>query len=190
MTRLLSVASILLLVRQEATTTLPHHHVTLEHVVSLSLYLTDMKLILSGDIHPNPGPSSNSDSSSISTDSYTDLLNSGVSVMHLNIQSLKPKLDILQVEAQPYDILIFTETWLTRSTTDEDLHISNFNLPFRYDRPDRPGGGVAIYVREGFHATRRHDLSVAGVESVWIDLKLNKRTFIIGGIYRPPDSNK
>ncbi len=80
--------------------------------------------------------------------------------MHLNIQSLKPKLDILEIEAQPFDILIFTETWLTPTTPDNDLLISNFNPPFRCDRPDRQGGGVAIYVREGLTAIRRLDLSL------------------------------
>ncbi len=161
-------------------------------------YLQRILLLLSGDIHPNPGPnsttnseqsSSSSDSSIISTDSYVDLINSGISIMHLNIQSLKPKLDILQIESQPFDILIFTETWLSHSISDDDLVISNVNTPFRCDRQGRQGGGVAIYVREGLHATRRLDLSVNGIESLWIDLQFNNKTFLIGGIYRPPDSN-
>ncbi len=71
-------------------------------------YVRSLQLLTSGDIHPNPGPTSRSDSLSLSTDSYMDLINSGISVMHLNIQSLKPKLDILAIEAQLYDILIFT----------------------------------------------------------------------------------
>ncbi len=109
--------------------------------------------------------------------------------MHLNIQSIKPKLDILEIEAQPYDILIFTETWLTPAIHDTDLHITNFSPPFRCDRADRLGGGVAIYTREGLHATKRSDLSIRGLESVWIELLMNNKKFIIGGIYRPPDSN-
>ncbi len=80
--------------------------------------------------------------------------------MHLNIQSIKPKLDILEIEAQPYDILIFTETWLTPAIHDTDLHITSFSPPFRCDRADRLGGGVAIYTREGLHATKRSDLSI------------------------------
>ncbi len=109
--------------------------------------------------------------------------------MHLNIQSLNPKIDILQIESQPYDLLIFTETWLSQTTSNDDLYISNFNLPFRCDRPARHGGGVAIYVREGIHATRRSDLEVNGIESVWIEIITNRKKILIGGIYRPPDSN-
>ncbi len=151
-------------------------------------------LLQSGDIHPNPGPNANSDtssstdSSSLSMSSY-DLINSGLSVMHLNIQSLKPKLDILQIEAQPYDVLIFTETWLSPTTSDDDLYICNFNPPFRCDRPDRQGGGVAIYIREGMNASQRLDLSIIGIESVWLELSTNQRKLIIGGIYRPPDAS-
>ncbi len=49
--------------------------------------------------------------------------------------------------------------------------------------------GLAIYVREGLHATCRPDLAVNGLEALWVELHANQRKFIIGGIYRPPDSN-
>ncbi len=101
--------------------------------------------------------------------------------MHLHIQSIKNKIDILEIEAQPYDILIFTETWLTPNTINTDLRIPNFNLPFRYDRKDRIGGGVAIYVRDTLHAKQRNDLSLNGLESVWIELITHKRKLLIGG---------
>ncbi len=121
-------------------------------------------LLRSGDIHPHPGPSSLSDASlNNSTSSYINIINSGLSIMHLNIQSIKNKIDILEIEAQPYDILIFTETWLTPNTINTDLRIPNFNLPFRYDRKDRIGGGVAIYVRDTLHAKQRNDLSLNGL---------------------------
>ncbi|MES9882168.1 MAG: endonuclease/exonuclease/phosphatase family protein [Sedimenticola sp.] len=107
----------------------------------------------------------------------------------MNIQSLKPKLDLLAIESQPYDVLIFTETWLSTDTSNDDLLIPNFNPPLRKDRQGRLGGGVAIYIREGLHATHRPDLSINGLESLWVDVKFNQRTFIMGGIYRPPDAN-
>ncbi len=64
--------------------------------------------------------------------------------MHLNIQSIKPKLEILEIEAKPYDVLVFTETWLSPDTPNETLLIPNFSPPFRCDRTNRIGGGVAI----------------------------------------------
>ncbi len=179
------------LVRQEAYScnhsTYLYMHIAKCTFPSILYNLHNLLITKSGDIELNPGPSSSADSSSVSSaDSYIDLLNSGLSVMYLNIQSIKPKLDILQIEAQPYDVLIFTETWLSQSTLDDDLHIANFNAPFRCDRVDRQGGGVAIYVRDCFHATRRHDLSVNGIESIWIELHTNQKKLLIGGIYRPP----
>jgi len=65
--------------------------------------------------------------------------------MHLNIQSLRPKLDILEVEAHPYDVLVLTETWLNPSIPDDDIALLHFQQPFRCDRINRLGGGVVIY---------------------------------------------
>ena len=109
--------------------------------------------------------------------------------MHLNIQSLVPKIDLLSVEAQPYDVLVFTETWLNQSITDAKLRIPNFKLPFRCDRKDRIGGGVAIYVRESILATTRSDLQINNLEALWVEIHIDHRKILIGGIYRPPDSN-
>jgi len=108
--------------------------------------------------------------------------------MHLNIQSLLPKIDLLSVEAQPYDVLVFTETWLNQSITDAELRIPNFKLPFRCDRKDRIGGGVAIYVRESIPATTRTDFHINNLEALWVEIHINHRKILIGDIYRPPDS--
>ncbi|XP_045210645.2 uncharacterized protein LOC123562055 [Mercenaria mercenaria] len=125
----------------------------------------------------------------MSTSMYSDLLNSGLSIMHLNIQSLKPKLDILAVESLPYDIMVLTETWLSHDVINEDVLIPGFSQPVRCDRDDRLGGGVAIYVRQNINVTHRQDLSVNGLEAVWIELHVNNRKLLLGGIYRPPSAN-
>ena len=151
------------------------------------LYLPLLVLTCSGDIEVNPGPASNQ-SESLS-ESYASLLNNGLSIMHINIQSLRSKLDILSVEAQPYDIIVLTETWLSNSVPNTDLSIPNFSPPYRCDRTDRIGGGVAVYVRDNLYARKRDDLSVNGLEAVWLELRIDQRSLIIGGIYRPPDSN-
>ena len=104
------------------------------------MFIVSLLISRSGDIEPNPGPPLNSNSLNSSFDSYAALTNSGLSIMNLNIQSLKPKMDILAVEAQLYDVLVFTETWLPSKYSDEDVHIPNFKKPFRCDRNDRLGG--------------------------------------------------
>lgn len=160
----------------------PHFNQTL-----VNLFLSSLLILLADDVHPNPGQTEIEDSTLSS--SISNLVGSGLSIMCLNIQSLKPKLDILEVEAQPYDILVFTETWLRPDISNDDISITNYQAPVRYDRPDRIGGGVAIYVKEGLTFSFRSDLSVNGVEGVWIELSVNKRNFLIGGLYRPPNAN-
>ena len=60
--------------------------------------------------------------------------------MHLNVQSLVPKIDLLNVEFQKFDILCFTETWLNTNVANQDISLDNFQSPFRKDRVDRLGG--------------------------------------------------
>ena len=102
---------------------------------------------------------------------------------------MRPKLDVLTLESQPYGILVFTETWLNPTVRDEDLAIPNFCLPYRLDRTDKPGGVLAIYVRKSLHSEIRSDLQVDGVEAIWVQVRVNQRKLLVGGIYRPPNAN-
>ena len=74
-------------------------------------------LFLSGDIHPNPGPvmphsPNSSTSSSNSSLSLPDPISlcQNLSIVHYNVQSIFPKLDVLHTELIDFDILTFTET--------------------------------------------------------------------------------
>ena len=51
-----------------------------------------------------------------------------LSIVHFNIQSLYPKLDILEVEMQYYDIVVYTETWLIQNRKNEDIMTPNLML--------------------------------------------------------------
>jgi hypothetical protein len=109
--------------------------------------------------------------------------------MYLNVQSLVPKIDLLNVELQKFDILCFTETWLITNVANQDISLDNFQSPFRKDHVDRLGGGVAIYVKNDYHVVHRNDLEVLGVECVWVEIKISKNhPVLIGTFYRPPDS--
>ena len=73
-------------------------------------------LLISGDVHPNPGPKvslGTSTSSSCSDIPGMSVLRDHLNIVHLNIQSLYPKRDILEVEMQFYDIVVLAETWLS-----------------------------------------------------------------------------
>ena len=90
---------------------------------------------------------------------------------------------------QQYDILIFTETWLSPNIKNEDIKLTNFNLPFRNDRTDRQGGGVAIYVREGLHSQNRPDLISGNIEAVCIEVLVKNNKCLVSGFYRPPNTD-
>ena len=80
------------------------------------LYLLWLKitLLLCGDIEVNPGPreySVNSDDSSESITKSLDLmLENSTSLVHLHIQSINNKLDIIQAKFSGFDIITLNET--------------------------------------------------------------------------------
>ena len=108
--------------------------------------------------------------------------------MHLNIQSILPKINLIRCEAQAYDILVFSESWLKAEITDNDISIENFTPPHRTDRSDRQGGGVVVYLRDTFSCRRRNDLEIRGLEAVWVEVKVKGKATLLVGFYRPPNS--
>ena len=80
-------------------------------------------LLLSGDIHPNPGPASLSTATeNISSSSFThELLSNHLSIFHLNVQSLLPKIDLIRAESELYDIAVFSESWLKPNIIDDEI---------------------------------------------------------------------
>lgn len=84
------------------------------------------------------------------------------------------------------DIWTFSETWLSNSIQDEEIHVPGYNC-VRRDREGKQGGGVAIYCRESLNFTEQEDLMNAN-ESVWIKINRTRcKPLIIGNVYRPPD---
>jgi exonuclease III len=76
------------------------------------------------------------------------------------------------------------ETFLDSSISDHEINIDNFIL-FRRDR-NRHGGGVALYIHKDLKPTSVN-LTVY-TECVWAIIKCNHTKFIVGSLYRPPDS--
>ena len=119
--------------------------------------VTVRKLLLhAGDIEVNPGPSR--------TDTRTDLC-----IIHLNARSIKNKIDLTEAEANQFDIITVSETWLSKTNTNTLINLTNFHPPIRRNRPNDPHGGVAIYVKKKkkkLFCKPRPDLQVNGLEAV------------------------
>ena len=104
--------------------------------------------------------------------SIYETFSASVSFIHLNIQSLVPKLDLIYAEYEHFDIMSFTETWLKGDNSDDSIELLNLQKPFRRDRgPEKNGGGVVVYIKENIYAYRRPDLEVNGIEAIWVQIK-------------------
>ena len=91
---------------------------------------------------------------------------------------------------------MFSETWLTQDNIDQcnfkgfhPIHLirpSNENIGFK-----SKGGGVSIFVRDHLTFRPRNDLSIMQpfMECSFIEIQYNSIKYLIGGIYRMPDTD-
>ena len=153
-------------------------------------------ILLSGDVHPNPGPDSISSISSTCSNKSSGLsdalsINNHFSFMHYNVQSILHKIDILTAELYGFDILTFSETWLNNTIDSVDLAIPGFHTVERRDRGVDGHGGVCVYVKSSLNFKRRLDLELNDLECLWVEVTLPKRKHVLlGTFYRPPNSNQ
>ena len=77
----------------------------------------------------------------------------GIGFTHMNMRSLLRKIDMVKIWANltNADIMVASETWLSKSIPDSHVHLDGYNL-FRVDRRAK-GGGVAIYAKNTFQTT-------------------------------------
>ena len=145
------------------------------HTACYTLVTLRKLLLRAGDIEANPGPSR--------TDTRSDLC-----IIHLNARSIKNKVDLIEAEANQFDIITVSETWLSQIDINTSIHLTNFHPFIRRDRPNDPHDVVAIYVKNNLLCKLRPDLQVNGLEAVWVETKINQESLLVGSFYRPPNS--
>ena len=118
-------------------------------------------------------------------------INGDLSLLHLNIQSLKNKHDDLcHYLAQlnmTFSIIGLTETWLL-DNCDDTYNIPTHSLVTK-SRKNKAGGGVGIFIANNINFVKREELSTfkEGIfESICIEIQLCNKRILIGVIYRPP----
>ena len=145
---------------------------------------------MAGDISVNPGP--------INSPSHTlpelhDLLSKkGLSILHQNIRGLLANKDnVCRVldDFHKIQILSLSETHLS-SDDEPQAQIDGYSF-IRKPRKSAKGGGVGAYISSSVPYHRRLDLELDDIECLWIEVLFPKsKGFLIGFIYRPPDSSK
>ena len=133
-------------------------------------------LILSGDIHPNPGP-----------------VNKNFSICHLNARSLTASNRVQEINASlvdihSFDVIAVTETHLNASVENYKVELQSYQIQ-RRDR-NRSGGGVAIYHRDHLPCSRRTDLEHNDIELLWVKLLISNKKHLIATCYRPPGQSR
>ena len=148
-------------------------------VIGLSIMLhLSILLISSGDIHPNPGP----------TSKFSD-----VTICHSkNVRSIRnrtEKLDYIKCTlAGEFDIITLSETWLHNAVSNKNFDIPGYQPPFRHDRPDNSGyGGILVWVSSKLAVKRRPE--VPEVEGLWLEVRAHNAKFLLGTFYRPPNAS-
>ena len=142
---------------------------------------------------------------SFTVDTFKDFspyISESLSLFHHNARSITTTGRIDEYEIlfdminNPFDILIFTETWLTRDKID----LCKFNgfQSFHHIRPidnvfnlKEKGGGISIFIKDGIEYKIRNDLTLMlpYMETCFIEVIINHKKFLIGGLYRPPDTH-
>lgn len=91
-----------------------------------------------------------------------------------------------------YSIIILVETWLSEDFSEAEISYPGYNV-FRTDRNSKTsakvrGGGVLIACAKKYKATR---ISITSdiVEQLFVQFRFDRKSFIVGGVYLPPNCN-
>ena len=98
---------------------------------SLLLYFLSLTILLSNDVEKNPGPEIDG--------------NNNISIIHLNVRSIRNKFDYIVDFMSDFDILCFTETHFTNEINDNDIQIENYDTFYRKDLNSYTGG-ILVYI--------------------------------------------
>ena len=117
-------------------------------------------------------------------------------IFHLNIRSLNSKirafcqlLDLLEIE---FDVIVLSEIWTYNMEFYANIldgYCLYTDLPF-----NTSVGGVGMYIKKSLCSKLRNDLQLSTsvdsrVENLWLEITKNNVRYIVGGIYRHPNSN-
>ena len=145
-------------------------------------------MLLSGDISLNPGPFSNPQL--LKEEEWRAFSNRGLHLIHLNINSLLPKIDELRDIAKRTKAAVIgiSESKLDSTVLDPEIYIDNYEI-LRFDR-NRYGGGVACYIRSDI-SHKLNSFLPNEIENITFDISMpHTKPITVGILYRPPNQSK
>ena len=123
----------------------------------------------------------------VSNNAWNIFQKRGIRLIHLNINSLLPKIDETRYIAKPTNATVtgLSETRLDNTALSSEREIEGYDLA-RFDR-SRRGGGVSCFVKSSISYDRKPNFCF-NTESVFIELFVPKSKPVrFGFFYRPPD---
>lgn len=116
--------------------------------------------------------------------------NHEVLFIHINIRSLNKNVDklhnlITNLVSQP-DIIAITETKIKNEKLGFNVDLENYDF-IHSDSPTN-AGGVGLYIKKSIKYNLKSEISLncRAVEDLWIEMKIGKKSFTVGVIYRHP----
>ena len=160
-------------------------------------------ILLSGDIHPQPGPSIRGKGGSNVTTNQANKLSRNqamknqkhlMSVTHLNVRlrRLAKISTFSKTLLSITSIFTISESWLDSTICDADILIPEYTT-FRQDRGlHKRGGGLLVYVKNIYKASlieKWSSTSESNFQQLWLNVQYKKfKSFLLCTVYRPPDA--
>ncbi len=120
-------------------------------------------------------------------------------IVNLNCQSLKNKPELLQnlVDSVKPDVIIGTESWLTKDIKDSEVFPEGYRqTAVRRDRQDLPryqdtkGGGTFVLLKDDIIGVRQVTLET-DCEITWVKFDIiGSKSVYVGSFYRPRENDK
>ena len=113
----------------------------------------------------------------------------GLTLAHLNINSLLANMDEFFLQHYRVDILVLTETKLDDSVLSNEISLPCYTVAGRKDRT-RHGGGVICYARSHIQAKPLMNSGMKNAECLWTEILAGRhQPFVVGSLYRPPSAS-
>ena len=113
---------------------------------------------------------------SLSDDLHTE---SGFTILHLNVRSLKNKMDDFQTfllnSGVEWSVICVTETWLKPEIL-KYFNLERYNL-FASCRENGEGGGTALYVHNSLNTKQRDDIIALNNENIFVEIQVKDSNF-------------
>ena len=137
-----------------------------DHLHFIYLDFISILILLSNDIHLNPGPPS--------------AIHRDITICHINSQSLLNKGDLTAVELGKFNYCKWNLAW----SDNWQLGNSHSKLPGTFSSWPWPAwGGVAVYFHKTFPFLERKELHIPNLEILWAEIILNNKKVLLGTCY-------